>query len=156
MLVTAWAYGSGRWAFTETHVNEFLSQWEEAAAQGDADAICDTLADDLTFTLNDRSAGTPLEAEGGKEDLCAYFQKVIPIMAKVASSSEVRRDDLVIKRDTWHWWTADVSYTEYRSMRIAASMTLKTIGEDRMTLVKTLKGLRVKRLESQSWIDDGS
>ncbi len=157
VLIAVWVYGSGYWAFTDANVNRFLNEWEGATARGDADAICKTLADGMTFSMHDDSTATPFDMEGNKEDFCAYVKKSVPMMAKIMSSSQVTREEFKVERKgLLHWWTAEVSYTELRTTGIARTLNVKTISEDKLILTKTFSGVLVKRLESESYMDDGT
>lgn len=51
-----------------------------------------------------------------------------------------------------HPLTADVSYTEHLDTTLKSGLHLKQVSEDRLTLITTFKGLRVKRLDSESWL----
>jgi ketosteroid isomerase-like protein len=156
VMVIAWVYGSGYFAFTGSNVNGFLNQWEAATAKGDAEAICQTLADDMTFSMHDESSERPFDMEGNKEDFCAYLEKALPMMSKVVSSMQLTREDLIVKRQGWFGWRAEVSYTEHRVTGIADRMSVKTISTDKLLLVKTLSGVLVKRLDSENRRDDES
>jgi hypothetical protein len=153
VLVTAWVYGSGYWAFREAGVNEFLEKWEDATRRGDAQAMCETFTPDMTFSIRDRTTGRMLEQEGDRSEMCAYLQKVLPAMAKFVSDVKLTRDNFRATRHGLHWWTAEVSYTEHRDTTLKSALHLKTISEDRLILVKSFDGLRVRRLESEDGLD---
>jgi hypothetical protein len=106
--------------------------------------------------LTDHAMEQVFTLEGNKADFCAYLDKALPAMSKALTGVQVTRDDFTIKRDPWHWWTADVSYTEHRTTSLAGGVELKTLGQDHLVLVKTLTGVRVKRLEAETWKDDGA
>ncbi len=156
LLILMWIYGSGYWAFTETNVNNLLDEWELASARGDAEAVCSTFADDMTFSMEEHAPAETFNREGGKDELCAYLRKMVPALARAVSSRNLKRDDLTVKRSWLHPWSAEVSYTEYRTTVLASGPNIKTISNDRIALVKSLKGVLVRRLESVSRLDDGT
>ena len=73
-------------------------------------------------------------------------------MKHVVSGMSVTRDDVEVSRDWLHPWTAEVSYTEQRSVSMAGiQMQVNTVGEDRLTLVKTLTGgVKIKALHAKT------
>lgn len=154
LLILAWIYGSGYWAFRETSVNSLLNDWDAASAKGDAETVCGTFADDMTFSLEEHSADDSSTRQGGKEELCAYLRKLAPVMARAITSTNVSRDNLTVAHSWLHPWTAEVSYTEHRTTGIASRGTVKTISSDHIALVKSLRGVLVTRLESVSRLDE--
>jgi hypothetical protein len=155
LLVVAGIYGSGAWAFSQAHLNGLLSDWEDMSAKGDADSICDTFADDMTFSLDERTAESSGPREGDKQELCSYLRKLEPAMARAGVTSSVTREDLSVTRSWLHPWSAEVSYTEHRTTLVPSHGTIKTVSNDRIALVKSLKGVLIKRLESVSRVDSG-
>ncbi|GFE81235.1 hypothetical protein GCM10011487_32350 [Steroidobacter agaridevorans] len=152
-IALAWIYGSGFMSLGPRGAMNYLDEWEQLSLNGDADGICEMMHEDLEFSIDDRTTpGRPLDMEGGKEDLCDYYAQVVPAMKLVVSGMNVRRDDVEVSRDWLHPWTAEVSYTEQRSVTMAGiQMKVHTVGEDRVTLVKTLTdGVKIKALHAKT------
>jgi hypothetical protein len=150
VLVSAGIYGSGSWTFREVNVSQLLENWEEAAKRGDADAICNTLAPDMTFSTHDTIGARVQDRAGGRAEFCEYLDKVVPLLAQKVRSTNTTRDNLTVTRDPLHWWTAEVSYTEHEETTLDSGLHMKTEDENHLTLVKTVEGLRVRRLDSHS------
>ena len=155
VLALIWVYGSGFVSLGESGAIRFLNNWEQLSMDGDADAVCDLMHDDLEVSMDDRSSGgRPVRFEGGKKEFCEYSQQAIPALKLLLSSMQVTREDIEVKRDWLHPWTADVRYTERRSMSMpAAGLQLNTIGEDSLTLVKTFGGVKILRLDAKTWAE---
>ena len=111
-------------------------------------------AHNVRGSITDHTMDRVFNLEGGKTQFCDYLDRALPLMSKALRSTNVVREDFVVKHRPWHWWTADVSYTEHRRMGMVGGVELKTKGEDHLVLVKTLSGLRLERLEAESWKDD--
>ena len=150
-LALAWSYGSGFMSLGPRGAMSYLDEWEQLSLNGDADGICEMMHEDLEFSIDDRSMpGQPLDMEGGKAELCDYYAQVVPAMKFVVNGMSVRRDDVEVSRDWLHPWTAEVSYTERRSISMAGTK-VHTVGEDSLTLVKTLTGgVKIKSLHAQT------
>jgi hypothetical protein len=70
----------------------------------------------------------------------------------IVSGMNVTREDVEVKREWLRPWTAEVSYTEQRSVSMSSiQMQVNTVGEDRVTLVKTLTGgVKIKALHAKT------
>jgi hypothetical protein len=157
VLVLAYVYVSGYYSLSEAGVVRFLGNMEEASMKGDAQAVCDMLADEVQVSLSDQSSREPVNLQGGKEQLCELLRKTLPLQAALISSSSVRRDDLTVKRGWLHCWTADVSYTEHRAVTVErAGVTFRTVSEDKLTLEKTFTHVAIKRIETAIRRDTGA
>lgn len=152
-IAIAWIYGSGFMSLGPRGAMDYLNTWEQYSLKGDADGICDMMHEELEFSIDDRTTpGRPVDMQGGKAELCDYYAAVVPAMKHIVSGMDVTREDVEVKRDWLHPWTAEVSYTERRSVSMAAiRMKVDTIGEDRITLVKTLTdGIKIKTLHAKT------
>jgi len=157
-LVLGGIYGTGYVSLSEGGANRFLNKMEALTMEGDAKRICDLFADDLQVKLNDHTAGGGKRGKfsGGKQEFCDYYKLTAPAMSMLQASTTVQRQDFVVKRDVWlHPWTANVTFTELRSMRFqAAGVSMDTESDDQMVLVRTLGGVKIKRLESEIWAQE--
>ena len=149
LLVAACVYGSGYWAFREASINELLGKWEDASRRGAVQELCDTFTPDMTYSLHDQIGARSQDQAGGRAEMCAYLQKTVPAMSKAITAVSVTRENLKVTRQGLHWWTAEVSYMEHRDTTLGSTLHVKTISEDRLILVETFAGVRVKRLESE-------
>lgn len=157
VLAAAYIYIAGYYSLSEAGANRFLNAMETASQKGDAQAICDMLADNVEVSIQDRSTRAPVSMNGGKEQLCEMLKKTMPMQATLVASTQVRRDDLKVERGWLHAWTANVSYTEHRTITLErAGMTVRTVSEDKLTLVKTLTRVVIKRIEASIRIDSGA
>jgi hypothetical protein len=152
-IALLWIYGSAFMSLGDRGVISYLDTWERYSLEGDADGICKLMHDELEFSIDDRTTpGRPLDMQGGKAQLCDYYAQVVPAMKHIVSGMTVRREDVEVKRDWLHPWTVEVSYNEQRSVSIVGiPMQVKTVGEDRLTLVKTLTdGVKIKALDAKT------
>lgn len=146
-------YGSGYMSLGPRGAMDYLNEWEQHSLNGDAQKICDMMHEELEFSIDDRTTpGRPIDMQGGKAELCDYYATVVPAMKHIVSGMNVTREDVEVKRDWLHPWTAEVSYTEQRSVSMAAvRMQVNTVGEDNVTLVKTLTGgIKIKALHAKT------
>ena len=156
VLALAYIYISGYYSLSEAGVNRFLNAMETASQQGAAQAVCDMLADNVEVSIQDRSTRAPVDLAGGKAQFCDVLKKTVPMQAALVSSTQVTRGDLKVERGWLHCWTAEVSYTEHRTITLArAGMTVRTVSEDKLTLVKTLTRVVIKRIATSVRIDSG-
>jgi hypothetical protein len=146
-LALVFVYGSGFTSFSLGGVMGYLNEYEQLSMDGSGDAACAQLHSDIEFSIDDYSSGRRVHSEGGKEELCAEIKKAAPAFKLVLTSMNVIREEVVVKHGWLHPWTADVSYTERRSISLAnGAMQINTVGEDTLTLVKTFDGVKIKRL----------
>jgi hypothetical protein len=153
ILAVAGVYGTGYFSLGESGARSFLDQVESLTVNGKAEELCDLLTDDATFAMNDHTAGRAGEASGNKQDLCELYQAIAPAMMLMRTQMQVERRGFTVKRD-WllHPWTADVSYTEFRTMSIPrAGVKIETESDDKLTLVRTLSGVKIRRVESETF-----
>lgn len=156
LIALAYTYISGYYSLSEAGVNRFLNEMETASQQGNAQAVCDMFADNVEVSLQDRSTRAPVNVTGGREQLCEMLRKMLPMQAALISSTQVTRDDLKIERGWLHPWTADASFTEHRTTTLSrGSMTVRTVGDRKLKLVKTLTHVVIKRIEANVRIDTG-
>jgi hypothetical protein len=107
----------------------------------------------MTFSTHDSIGDRVLDRKGDRAEFCDSLNKVLPRLAQSLKSANTTRDNFTVTRDATHWWTADISYTEHEEMTFDTGMHLKQVSENHLTLVKTLKGLRVKRLVSDTQLE---
>lgn len=153
IIAVVWIYGSGFMSLGPRGAMDYLNKWEQHSLNGDAERICDMMHEELQFSIDDRTTpGRPIDMQGGKAELCDYYATVVPAMKHIVSGMNVTREDVEVQRDWLHPWTAEVSYTEQRSVSMAAvRMQVNTVGEDRVTLVKTLTGgIKIKALHAKT------
>jgi hypothetical protein len=150
-LVVAGIYVAGYFSLNAAGVNRFLAKMEELSSQGDVDGVCDLYDDAASVSLDDRTPEGPMKLAGGKPELCAYLQQVLPLQVKLVTATTIERDNFKITRDWLHPWTAHVSYDERRTVtmaQIAAHTNMQS--QDQLTLVHTLRGKKITRLDSVS------
>ena len=148
-LLGVQAYGAI--VFSESGANGFLNELEHLSLSGQGAEYCDRLHDDMEVSIDDRSANPPAVFEGGKQEFCDYVSYAAKGMDIIGVSTNVQRDDFTVKRSWLHPWTADISYSEKRTMRIrAAKLMIKSESDDEWTLVQTFSGMKVMRLVSEA------
>jgi len=151
----AGVYVTGYLSLSESSANAFLNSWEKLSLDGNAHAQCELLTDDFEVSIKDHTTPRDAHIEGGKEDFCAHIKTISAAMALLQPTTNVRRENFTATRSFAHPWTADVSYTEFRSTSIPrAGIQQNTESEDKLVLVKTFGGVKIQRLESEAWLAD--
>src|SRR5262245_4784873 len=112
VLLVAGVYAQGAILFSESGAERFLNELEDLSLQGKSEEYCGRLHDDLEVSIDDRSADSPAEIEGGKQEFCAYVSEAAKGMDLLGISTQVMRDDFTVRRSWLHPWTAEVSYFE--------------------------------------------
>lgn len=159
VLAVAGIYAVGHLALSESGVNALLAQIEEKAARADVDGVCALFDEHASISLDDRTPEGPMKLTGGKPELCAYLSQVLPLQLKMVTDTQIRRDDLKIQRDRSHPWSARVAYNEHRTVKFApgplgiAQSQMRS--HDEMTVVSTLAGRKITRLNSVSSASSG-
>jgi hypothetical protein len=147
------SYGFGFVTLSERGATRFLEQLENLSLQGRSAEYCAHLHQDLAVSIRDRSADPPAEFDGNREDFCDYVTQASRTIGLLGVSMQVKRDDFTITRDWLHPWTVRVSYREDRVTTMSrAQTTLHTRGEDHLTLVQTFDGVKLRQLDSHSWL----
>jgi hypothetical protein len=161
VLVLIGVYGVGSYKLNQSGVNRFLDNMLTMTNQGDVEGLCDIFASDARVVIIDHTAPAGSQADGGKMEgnrdvFCERMRLVIPALAASGASIATERVDLIVSRSPWlHPWSADVSYTEKQSTTIQAgarSMVIATESDDKLQLVMTFSGVKIKRLESEQWL----
>lgn len=152
LLALVGVFVTGRITLGEAGAVRFVTAMGQNTSKGDADAICDALHDDLQFQLVDRSADTTKESSGGKQEMCQLARSNIAVLSQVPNDMHVNITNVTVQRDWMHPWTSHVSYTEDLDITIrGANVTMKTTSEDKITLVQTLTGVKLLKLDSEIW-----
>lgn len=149
ILALAGVFVSGRVALGEAGAMRFVQKMESLMNEGDVESVCAMFHDDLEVTITDPSLpGGSLE--GGKEELCSQTRQVAAALTLVPHTMNVKIDDVTVEREWMHPWTSTVRYTEDRSFTIqGANMSIRTISEDTITLVKTFSGVKLRKLSAE-------
>jgi hypothetical protein len=156
VLAGAGIYGTGAVKLSESGANRFLNQLETLSLQGKGAQYCELLHEDLEVSIRDHTApGSPRDFTGGKAEFCDYVSEAAKGMSLINPETHLTRDDFTVTRSWLHPWTAHVSYHETRTTTMTlVNVTLNTTSDDTWTLVNTLDGLRVLKLESDSRLAD--
>src|SRR5690349_10251248 len=78
LVLLAGVYGAGYYFLAEGGINRFLDRSTEMAKEGNAQGLCDMLADDMSVAIVDHTAKAVPgmgdgKINGGKAEACAYF-----------------------------------------------------------------------------------
>lgn len=141
-------------ALSENAATAYLDELEALSMQGRAAAYCDHMHDDLVVSVADStSSNGAIRIDGGKKEWCAYIAYATKGLSLLGMESRVSRSGLTVARSWRHPWTADVAYEERRTSTMRSiGTTSHTRSTDRWTLVQTLSGVKVLRLEVDSRI----
>lgn len=155
IFVLAGIYGVGYASLNEGAATDFLNDMEIMTTKGDAQGLCDLFADDMQVAILDHTSGKDQTVKGGKDVACQQIAATAPAMAMLQATSEVQREKLKVERSLLKPWTAEISYTEKRHTNLQrAGVQIDTESDDKLTLIRTLRGVKITRLESEAWIAD--
>ena len=92
-----------------------------------------------------------------KQELCDLTQATVAGLSVVPHSMNVDYTEVNAKQDWLHPWTGEISYLENRSFSIlGASVTLRTVSHDEITLVHTFSGVKLRKLKSEVYKADAT
>lgn len=155
LLAIAVAFVSGRMKLGESGAVDFLVRMENLMNQGKADEVCDMFHDDLEVNISDYTLRSPKEISGGKDELCDLTHDTVDSLGKVPHRMNVQWNDIEVTRSWAHPWTSEISYTEERTMSLSgANIRIHTTSEDTITLVQTLGGVKLRRLDAESRVSE--
>jgi hypothetical protein len=155
LLAVAGVFVMGRVQLGQSGAMHFLSRMENLMNQGEADEVCEMFHEDLEVSISDRTARVPKEIAGGRDELCQLTHETVTAMGKVPHRMNVRWDDIEVTRSWLHPWTSEVSYTEERTMSMqGVNIRINTTSDDNITLVQTLSGVKLRKLEAETWVSE--
>jgi hypothetical protein len=137
---------------SERGITAYLDELEGFSLEGDAPSYCARLHADLQVVVWDATASTgATRIEGGKREWCDYVSYSAKGIELLGLETQVTRNAFTVHRRWVAPWRAEVSYAETRTstMRLLGK-TVNTVSDDRWTLVQTLTGVKVLRLESSA------
>ena len=151
VLALAGIYGIAAVNLSESGANRFLNDLEHLSLSGQGAEYCARLHEDLTVSVHDHSAQPPADFEGGREEFCGFVSEAAKGMDLIGAGTQVTRDNFTVTRSWLHPWTVQVSYSEDRITTMSRiNQSLHTEGEDELTLVQTLRGVKLLHLESRT------
>ena len=151
-LLLIGVFVTGRVTLGEAGAMRYITTMENHMSRGDADAVCGMFHEELEVDIRDRSGGVNQDTSGGKKELCELTRTVARMLAKVPHTTNVDFDVKSVKRDWMHPWTSEVHYVEERSLTIGGEVSLKTVSEDTITLVQTLSGVKLRKLQAEVFL----
>ena len=153
VLALVGVYVSGRISLGESGAVRFLMKMENLMGEAKFDEVCDLFHEDLQFHLTDHTGGEAKEVTGGKAEFCALARTQAAALALVPHTMNTQVENVKATLDWKHPWTSQVTYTENRSLTIqGANVTLNTTSDDNITLVRTLSGVKLRRVEAEAWV----
>jgi hypothetical protein len=155
IVLAAGTYLTGYLTLNQAGVTNLLADLEAMSTRGDVDGVCALFDDSVAVSLDDRTPEGPMKLTGGKPELCAYLSQMLPLQQKMVTATTIDRDHFTIARDWAHPLTARVAYREHRTVTFAPNVALgvpqtKMQSQDELTVVYTLQGRRITRLQSVS------
>ena len=150
VAVLAAAYAYGVLTLSDAGAARFLDELEALSLQGKGAEYCSRLHTDLRVSVRDHSAEPPADFDGGRAEFCDYVSEAAKRIGLLGISTQVKRNDFTITRDWLHPWTAHVRYHEDRITTMTkVNATLHTRSDDALTLVQSLDGVKLLRLDSR-------
>lgn len=143
----------GNRQFSESNVQKFLLDQAINTYRGNNETVCDTFADDTEVDVVDRGPQGRWEVQGGKDEVCGYIKQAAAAYLVLRARMETSVEDLVIRRGGFPWRTAEVSYRQKAVISAGNGPPIPTftaVSDERMTLKRTLGGLKITRLEAKS------
>lgn len=153
VLVLAGFYLDGYRRFTEDNVRQFLADFSLNSYQGNHETVCGLFADDVEVSINDESPQGRWEVEGGKEEACGYIKQSTAAFMALRARVDTSYDDVVVKRSGFPWLTAEITYQQTTHITAGGGIPMPpmtAVSEDTLILKRTLGGLRIVKLQSDS------
>jgi hypothetical protein len=148
-------YATGLVRLGEAGAMRFVMNMESLMDQGKADEVCAMFHDDLEIDITDNTASKPKHLTGGKQELCEQTRQSVAALKRLPHRSNVRFDDVAVKRDWLHPWTSELTYTEDRHLAIQAiGEDFHTISEDTLVLQHTFSGVKLRKLRAAARLAD--
>jgi hypothetical protein len=143
-------YGIGRFNLGESGAMRFIAKMESLMGEGYGAEVCDMFHDDLEVEVIDHSGDETREVIGGKSDFCALARETAAGLRMLPHSMSVNYTDVTATQSLTSPWTSAVSYDEHRTLTIqGANISLRTVSNDEITLVQTLKGVKLRKVKSE-------
>jgi hypothetical protein len=150
-LVVAGAYAVGQYHLSMRGSLRFIDALEALSIGGKAAEYCERLHDDLSVSIDDRTGPRPVFIKGGKREYCDYVSMAAKGMSLLGVSTRASRADITTERSWLHPWTVHVHYRETRTTTMSrVNASIDSQSEDRLTLVQTLQGVKLLKLEARS------
>jgi hypothetical protein len=142
---------AGRIALSEHAAGKLLGEIDGDVMNGNAEAACARLHDDLEVSITAQFAGEQTNVEGGRDEYCEFIEQGAAGMKLMRGQMNlsVKRSDFTMERSWSSPWTAHYTYYEESSMSIpSANVSMNFESEGAATLVLTLGGLKLRKFES--------
>ncbi|HEV7610072.1 MAG TPA: hypothetical protein VGO61_22260 [Steroidobacteraceae bacterium] len=150
-------YGIGRYNLGETGAMRFMSKMEASMNQGDVSEVCAMFHEDLEVEILDHSGDALHEVSGGKKEFCELTRATVAGLQMLPHAMEVEYTAVDAAQKLSRPWSSEVSYSEHRTLTIqGANVTLRTISNDRITLVQTLSGVKLRKVKSELYKEDAT
>src|SRR6185369_15965182 len=145
LLALGGVYSYGAMTLDARHANEFLDELEALSLQQKNTEYCARMHADLRVKIHDATHDPATEFTGDRELFCDYVAYSAKSVSILGLTTRATRRDFRFERDWWHPWTARVSYREDRITTMSKlDTTLHTGGEDKLVLVQSGRGLRLR------------
>jgi hypothetical protein len=155
VVVLILVYAIGLLRLGESGAMAFVLRMESLMNEGKVDEICAMFHEDLEVDITDNTAVVPKTMTGGKREFCEQTRQSVAGLELLPHGSNVRFEDVSVKRDWLHPWTSELSYTEDRSLAIPAiGQTFHTVSEDTLVLVHTFAGVKLRKVRSEARLAD--
>lgn len=155
LLAVVGIYVTGRVTLGESGAMRFVLHMDSLMSEGKVDEVCAMFHDDLEMEIEDHTAETGGNVEGGKEELCDLTRDAVQALKMLPHTMRVEFNDITVKRDWLHPWTSEVSYTEDRIITIrGANVRISTTSDDVITLVQTFSGVKLRKLKAETFVNE--
>jgi hypothetical protein len=153
VLALTVVFVTGRITLGESGAMRFLMNMSQLTDEGKGEEVCDQFHDDLRFHVIDHTGATTKDLEGGKQELCELVKSSVAALSAVPHDRRSNFTKVGVTQEWLHPWTSQVSYTEDQDITIrGANITLKTTSDDKVTLVLTLAGVKLLRMDAEAWM----
>jgi hypothetical protein len=143
-------YAIGRYNLGESGAMRFMAEMESNMGAGNGADVCDMFHDELEVEVIDHSGDEVREMSGGKEEFCALTRETAAGLRMLPHAMHVNYTDVTATLSLTSPWTSEVSYDEHRTLTIqGANVSLRTVSNDEITLVQTLKGVKLRKVKSE-------
>lgn len=148
-IVFAAYFGHARIVFSEPRIMAWVATHSAKAMSGDM-AACDDYADDMEVTLTAAGRRGRWEVEGGKNEMCGYLKQAAAVFTVLQARTHTDFDQIEVTRSGFPWMSATVKYVQRTNVSGTHVPGFTIESEDTLVLVRTLSGIKIKTVNSES------
>ncbi|MEZ0233040.1 MAG: hypothetical protein ACAH12_09380 [Methylophilaceae bacterium] len=140
-------FAHAKYTFSESHMEKWLVNLDSRIYSGDPN-VCDAFTNDIEIEVYGKTNTEESLQISGKDKWCPYLRLVGRGFSLAQIEITTSYDNLHVKPSKFPWREATVTYTETDKTSMQGAPTVEEVKEDTLVVVRTLKGLKIKSMES--------